>query len=359
MPTGESGQAKHTWPALLRRLIAGADLTEEDTAWAMDQVMSGAATSAQVAGFAVALRVKGETPAEVAGMARTMLAHATRIHLSDRAVDIVGTGGDQAGTVNISTMAALITAAAGVPVVKHGSRASSSQSGAADVLEALGVAVDLGPEAVRTCVTELGIGFCFAPRYHPALRHAAAARRELGNPTVFNFLGPLTNPAQPPAALVGCANAAIAPVLADVFATRGTTALVVRGDDGLDELTTTTTSTVWLTNAGKVHIEEVNPAHLGVRPATAEDLRGGDAEVNAQVVRDLVGGKPGPVRDAVLLNAAGAVVAYRGPTDNGLTADLRAALDTAATAIDTGAAAQLLDKWTTRTKELKATQPQP
>jgi anthranilate phosphoribosyltransferase len=345
--------ARQTWPGLLGRLIAGVDLTEPDTAWAMDQIMSGTATAAQIAGFAVGLRAKGETPAEIAGMARTMLGHAKRVHLTERAVDIVGTGGDQAGTVNISTMAALVTAAAGIPVVKHGARAASSRAGAADVLEALGVAVDLSPDAVLACVTELGIAFCFAPSYHPALRHAGGVRRELGVPTAFNFLGPLTNPAQPAAGLVGCANPTMAPVMAEVFAQRGTTALVVRGDDGLDELTTTTTSTVWLADGGTVRIERVDPALLGVRPATAADLRGGDAEENAVVMRDLVGGKPGPVRDAVLLNAAGAVAAFQGLSGD-LHDDLRAGLSVVASAIDSGAAAELLARWVTVTTDLHA-----
>jgi anthranilate phosphoribosyltransferase len=343
---------RQAWRSLIGKLIAAQDLTEDDTAWAMDQVMSGAATTAQIAGFATALRAKGETPEEISGMAATMLAHARRVELDGRAVDIVGTGGDQAGTVNISTMAALVTAAAGVPVVKHGARAATSASGAADVLEALGVAVDLPPADVRTCVVELGIGFCFAPLYHPALRHAAEARRDLP-PTAFNFLGPLTNPAQPAAGLVGCANATMAPVLADVFARRGTTALVVRGDDGLDELTTTTTSTVWLADGGSVRTAKVDPAAVGVAPAAPEDLRGGDAQVNALVVRELVAGRNGPVRDAVLLNAAGAVAAFRGFSAD-LTADLRAGLDTVVKAVDSGAAATLLDRWAARTTELRA-----
>jgi anthranilate phosphoribosyltransferase len=340
---------------MLGSLIAARDLTEDDTAWAMDQIMSGVATTAQIAGFAVALRAKGETSDEIAGMARTMLAHAKRVSLDIRAVDLVGTGGDQAGTVNISTMAAVVTAAAGIPVVKHGARAASSKCGAADVLEALGVAVDLQPEAVRTCVTEVGIGFCFAPVFHPAMRYTAEARGQLGVPTVFNFLGPLTNPAQPPAGLVGCANPTIAPVLAQVFAHRGTTALVVRGDDGLDELTTTTTSTVWVADGGSVRVEQVNPADLGVRPAAAADLVGGDKTVNAQVMRDLLCGRAGPVRDAVLLNAAGAVVAFRGLSDRGLTADLLAAMETVGNAVDSGAAASLLDRWAARTTELRKT----
>ena len=333
-----------TWPALLGRLVAGEDLAERDTAWAMEQVMSGTATSAQVAGFLVALRAKGETPAEVAGLASAMLAHANRFELPVRAVDVVGTGGDQAGTVNISTMAALVTAAARVPVVKHGGRASSSNAGAADVLEALGVRIDLAPADVARSVAALGIGFCFAPTFHPGFRHASGPRRELGIPTAFNLLGPLTNPAQPAAGIVGCANPRLAPVLAEVFRGRGRSVLVVRGDDGLDELTTTTTSHAWVVSAGEVRTEVVDPADLGIAVAARGDLRGGDAAANAEVVRELVGGKPGPVRDAVLLNAAGAIAAYRGFSDD-LTADLATALETAGAAVDSGAAAELLDRW--------------
>ncbi|HWE90388.1 MAG TPA: anthranilate phosphoribosyltransferase [Pseudonocardiaceae bacterium] len=341
-----------TWPTLLTRLTAGQDLAETDTAWAMDQVMSGNATSAQIAGFAIALRAKGETATEIAGMAAAMLAHARRIELDIRAVDVVGTGGDQTGSVNISTMAALVVAAAGVPVVKHGNRAATSKSGAADVLEALGVAIDLPPEGVRTCVVELGIGFCFAPVYHPSFRHAGSTRRELGVPTAFNVLGPLTNPAQPAAGLIGCANPRMAPVLAEVFARRDASVLVVRGDDGLDELTTTTTSSVWLVRDGSVRPQRVDPAKLAIAPATPEQLRGGDAEVNAEVVRELAAGKPGAVRDAVLLNAAGAIAAYRGFSAD-LTEDLRLGLETAAAAIDSGATATLLRRWATRSTELR------
>ena len=231
-----------TWPGLLGRLLAGTDLGADDTAWVMDRVLSGEATAAQLAGFLVALRAKGEAADEVAGLAAAMLRHARRVTVARPAVDVVGTGGDQARTVNISTMAAVVVAAAGVPVVKHGNRAASSASGAADVLEALGVAIDLPPDAVAASVEEAGIGFCFAPVFHPAMRHTGPVRRELGVPTAMNVLGPLTNPAQPPAALVGCADPRLAPVLAEVLASRGGSALVVRGDDGLDELTTTTTS---------------------------------------------------------------------------------------------------------------------
>lgn len=333
-----------TWPALIGRLIGRADLDSADTAWVMDQVLAGEATPAQLAGFLVALRAKGETPAEIAGLAEAMLAHARRVRVDGPAVDVVGTGGDQAHTVNISTMAAVVVAAAGVPVVKHGNRAASSASGSADVLEELGVAVDLPPAGVEATVAQVGIGFCFAPVFHPSFRHAGPVRRELGLPTAMNVLGPLTNPGQPGASLAGCADARMAPVLAEVFAGRGASALVVRGDDGLDELTTTTTSTVWVVTGGAVRTETLDPAGFGIARATREDLRGGSPAVNAEVFRSLVGGAAGPVRDAVLLNAAGALVAFDGVPDD-LPGAFPAALERAAAAIDSGAAAELLDAW--------------
>ena len=345
-----------SWPGLLRRLVAGADLDTEDTMWAMGEVMSGLATPAQLAAFVVALRIKGETPAEITGLADGMLSYCCRLHVAQRAVDVVGTGGDQAQTVNISTMAALVTAAAGAPVIKHGNRAASSQCGAADVLEALGVSIDLGPEQVARCLAEAGIGFCFAPAYHPAMRHAAAVRREIGIPTAFNFLGPLINPAQPGAALVGCADLRMAPVMAQVLADRGVTALVVRGDDGLDEITTTTTTSVWVVEGGAVRLDQLDPAALGVPQAGGEELRGGDAAVNADAVRRLVAGEPGPVRDAVLLNAGAALVAYGGSTGD-LIADVRKMIQRAAEAVDSGAAAATLNRWTRLTTELSATVP--
>jgi anthranilate phosphoribosyltransferase len=343
-----------SWPALLSRLIARIDLDAGDTAWAMDRMMSGEATSAQIAAFVVALRSKGETPAEIAGLAHGMLSHARRVQVPGRAVDVVGTGGDRAHTVNISTMTALVTAAAGAPVVKHGNRAATSKCGATDVLEALGVAVDLGPDLVATCVAEVGIGFCFAPLFHPATRYASDARGQIGVPTAFNFLGPLTNPAQPEAGLVGCADQRMAPVMAQVFADRGATVLLVRGDDGLDEITTTTTTSVWVVDNGTMRRDRIDPAELGVPAARPEELRGGDAAANAEVVRRLVAGEPGPVRDAVLLNAAAALAAYRGLSGD-LAADLRSASSQVAEAIDTGAADALLRRWATLTTKLSAT----
>ncbi|WP_232662244.1 anthranilate phosphoribosyltransferase [Pseudonocardia sp. TRM90224] len=333
-----------TWPGLLARLIRREDIGATDTAWVMDQVLRAEATPAQLAGFLVALRAKGETPEEVAGLAEAMLRHANRVSLQGPAVDVVGTGGDQAHTVNISSMSAVVVAAAGVPVIKHGNRAATSASGAADVFEALGVAIDLPAKGVETTLTRAGIGFCFAPVYHPSMRHTSSVRREIGVPTAMNVLGPLTNPAQPGAALVGCADARLAPVIAGVFAGRGASVLVVRGDDGLDELTTTTTSTVWAVSDGEVRQETVDAAELGIPRATRADLRGGTAVENAQVFRSLLAGDKGPVRDAVLLNAAGALIAFDGPPTP-VAAAFPAAIERAAAAIDSGAAAALLTRW--------------
>jgi anthranilate phosphoribosyltransferase len=341
-----------SWPGLLSRLLAGIDLTASDTAWVMDQVLAGDASDVRLAGFLTALRAKGETAEEIAGLAEAMLSRARRVPLAGAAVDVVGTGGDHSQSVNISSMAAIVVAAAGVPVVKHGNRAASSRSGAADLLEALGVAIDLPPAGVARCLTDVGIGFCFAPVFHPAMRYAATARRELGVPTAMNLLGPLTNPAQPPAGLIGCADIRLAPVIAAVLAGRGASALVVRGDDGLDEITTTSTTSVWLVDGGAVRLESLDVAELGVPRAAAADLRGGDAAFNADVARRLLAGETGAVRDAVLVNAAGAVAAFTGLSDD-LLADLRASWDRVIEAVDSGAAAALLARWAELSSSLR------
>ncbi|MEV5535549.1 anthranilate phosphoribosyltransferase [Saccharopolyspora shandongensis] len=347
------GTKAGNWAGLLGSLVAGEDLSAEDTAWAMDLIMSGEASPARIAAFVVALRAKGETPAEVRGMADAMLAHARPLEITQRAVDIVGTGGDRTGSVNISTMAAIVLAASGVTVVKHGNRAASSKCGTADVLEELGVAIDLVPEGVRRCIEEVGIGFCFAPVFHPAFKYAGGPRREIGIPTAFNVLGPLTNPARPAAGLIGCADPRMAPVVAEVFATRGNSALVVRGDDGMDEITTTAVSTVWAVHDGTVREDRLDPRDFGIPFSRPEDLQGGDAVVNAKAVRDLLAGAEGPVRDAVLLNAAGGAVAYDGPGTD-LSGQLSAGLERVADAIDSGAAADLLDRWAIRSSALRA-----
>ena len=341
---GPASDAGRSWPQLIAALLRGEDLATGDTAWAMQRIMEGETSPAQIAGFLVALRAKGETVAEVTGLVRAMLDAAVRICVPGRTVDVVGTGGDRANTVNISTMAAIVVAGAGERVVKHGNRAASSACGSADLLEELGVALTLPPAAVAEVAEEAGITFCFAQTFHPAMRHAAAPRRELGVPTAFNFLGPLTNPAQPPAQAVGVADARMAAVLAGVLAGRGNSSLVFRGDDGLDELTTTTTSRVWVVHDGAVREEALDPRELGIEPAPAEALRGAEPAHNARVARALLGGEKGPVRDAVLLNAAAALVALA-PSHGSLAHQLRDAMGRAEEAVDSGAAAGALQHW--------------
>jgi anthranilate phosphoribosyltransferase len=350
-----------SWPALLTALLRGDDLTAEDTAWAMEQIMLGEATSVQIAGFVVALRAKGEAPAEMIGLVTTMLSHAERIQVDGPAVDTCGTGGDRAHTVNISTMSAMVVAGAGVRVVKHGNRAASSACGSADLLEELGVVVDLAPDLVTECVRRAGIAFCFAPRFHPALRHAAGARGELGVATVFNFLGPLANPAQPPAQAVGVADARMAGVMADVLAARGCSALVFRGEDGLDELTVGGPSRVWVVRDGGVFETTIGPRDVGLATSDASMLRGGDAAFNADVARRFLDGEAGPVRDAVLLNAAAALVAFDACggaladvplADQPLADQLREGITRAAAVVDSGAAARALAAWVSTSQEL-------
>jgi anthranilate phosphoribosyltransferase len=343
-----------SWPALIGALIKGETLSPDEAAWAMDEIMDGAATPVQVAGFGVALRIKGETVSEMTGLAQAMLRHATPIDVPGPVVDLVGTGGDGAHTVNISTMGAIVAAAAGARVVKHGNRAASSSCGAADVLEALGVAIDLPPQASARLAEETGICFLFAPLYHPALRYASVARSELGVPTVFNFLGPVTNPARPAAQAVGVADPRMGEVIAGVLAGRGCSALVFHGDDGLDELTPTTTSTVWVVHGGTVARTVFDPAvALNLGRARPEDLRGGDSTHNAAVARAVFTGTPGPVRDTVALNAAAALAAAAGvPSAEALGKAMAEAFSRAAAALDSGAAADLLDRWVARSQEL-------
>lgn len=344
-----------TWATVLAELMARHDLAPETAAWAMDQILAGEATAAQIAGFAVALRAKGETVAEISGLAQSMLDRATGISIEPEAVDVVGSGGDRAMTVNISTMAAIVAAAMGVPVVKHGNRAASSACGTADCLEALGVALDVAPAAQAGVLASVGIVFMFAPIYHPSLRHAAAARRELGVPTTFNFLGPLANPARPRASAIGVADAPMAPLVAGVIAARGHRGLVFHGGDGLDELTTTTTSRVWLIKDGRVSEASFDPTELGIAPAVPAALVGGGPAHNAQVVRDVLGGQTGPIRDIVALNAAAATLAFRGPDfDSAVAAQLAQPYAQAVKAIDSGAAAEVLANWIKVTQAAKA-----
>src|SRR5450759_1545895 len=274
MTAETSASSAMTWPTIFTSLLSQQDLGATESGWAMDQIMSGDASPAQVAGFLMALRAKGETVEEMRGLADMMLAHSSRIEVAGTTLDIVGTGGDRAHTVNISTMASIVAAASGVRVVKHGNRAASSSSGSADVLEALGINLTLPTTDVAAVVETAGITFCFAQQFHPAMRHAASARRDLGIATAFNFLGPLTNPAQPTYAAVGVADARMAPLIAGVFAGRGKDAAVFRGDDGLDELTISTTSTVWWVRHGTIREYVLDPASVGLERHPLETLRG-------------------------------------------------------------------------------------
>jgi anthranilate phosphoribosyltransferase len=349
-----------TWPNLLSALLRGEELSGEDTTWAMGEIMAGNATPVQVAGLAVALRAKGETPAELAGLVDAMLASATLVELPEvtraTAVDVVGTGGDRAHTVNISTMAAIIVAAAGVTVVKHGNRAASSACGTADLLEFFGIPLDLGPDGVARTVAEAGIGFCFAARYHPGMRHAAVPRRELAVPTFFNMLGPLTNPARPKSAAVGCFDLRMAPVMAAVFARRGDSALVMRGEDGLDEFTTAAPTRVWIARQGEVEEAVVDAADLGLARSAPGDLRGGGPEFNAAAATRMFAGETGPIRDAVLVNAAAAFTAHAGFPGT-FADDMRAGIARAAETVDSGAATALLERWVTVAKAARAAEP--
>jgi anthranilate phosphoribosyltransferase len=328
------------WAPVIGTLSSGADLTTDRARAAMAEILDGAATPAQIAGFIVALRMKGETVDELTGMLEAMLAAGERVDLPPdmTVVDIVGTGGDRAHTINVSTLAALVVAGAGGRVCKHGNRAASSSAGSADVLEALGVRIDCGPEDVARCVREAGIGFCFAPRFHPAMRHAGPTRRELGVPTAFNILGPLANPAGARRLMIGVADGAMAERMAGVLAQRGAArALIVHGDDGLDELTISTTSRVVDVRDGTVETYTVDPAALGIATVPADAVVGGDPATNAGLARRVLSGEPGPHRDIVTLNAGAGLVAA------GLADDLESGLATARAAIDDGRAAGALD----------------
>jgi anthranilate phosphoribosyltransferase len=332
--------AEFAWPDVLGRLLRGEDLPDEVAAAAMAAIMEGEATPAQVAGFVIGLRMKGETAEEIAGLVRTMRAFAEPVHVDGPVVDTCGTGGDRSGTFNVSTVAALVAAGAGARVAKHGNRAASGRCGSADLLEAWGVVIDLPPAGVEACIAEVGIGFCFAPTFHPAMRHAMPARRELGVPTVFNFLGPLTNPAGATQQTIGVSDATMAPRMARVLARLGTAhTLVFHGADGLDELTTTGPSQLWEVRGSEVTEQTFDPRAHGLPRATIEQLRGGDTHDNRRIADAVLAGEQGPPRDIVVLGAAAALIA----------ADRCAAWDealhAAAEAIDSGAAAAVLRRW--------------
>jgi anthranilate phosphoribosyltransferase len=350
-----------SWPALTARLVRHEDLSTEDASWAMDSVMTGEADPVQLAAFLVALASKGVTSPELVGLADGMVAHARSLEVNRNAVDIVGTGGDLAQTVNISTMASVVIASSGRLVVKHGNRASTSKSGSADVLEALGIRLDLPVEAVRQAADRVGITFLFAQVFHPAMRFAAPARKALpGIPTVFNVLGPITNPARPAASAVGVADPEMAPIVADVFARRGASALVFRGHDGLDELTVGAPSDVWEVRGGAVTRQLLDPHELfGIARHPVSALRGGVAAENAQVALDVFQGRGSEaVRDAVLLNAAAGIAAFDGigapASDAGFEERMTAAYESAQETLDSGAPSELIQRWTSVSQELFA-----
>ncbi|PSL39588.1 anthranilate phosphoribosyltransferase [Labedella gwakjiensis] len=344
-----------SWPTLITSLLAREDLSVAEATWAMQRVMRGEASDAQLAGFLVALNAKGETVDEIIGFRDAILEHAVPLPADSMALDIVGTGGDRFGTVNVSTMAAVVAAATGIPVIKHGNKAASSRSGSSDVLATLGIDLTLSPERVASTVAEVGITFAFAGAFHPGFRHAGPVRAQLGIPTVFNFLGPLCNPARPEASAVGVASLERVPLIVGVFRTRGATALVFRGDDGLDELTTTGHSHVWEVSRGLVTEHDLDPRDLGIPLASIEDLVGGDPEHNAEVVRRTLAGETGAVRDIVLLNAAAGIVSYRLAEDpaqgqQSVVERFHAAMQVAARAIDSGAATRKLEAWVDATR---------
>lgn len=323
---------------ILARLVSGQELLDTDVEAVMAEILGGRVDPVQSAGFLVALRTKGETEGELAALVRAMHRHARHVVVEPGAVDTCGTGGDRSGTINISTIGAIIAAAAGARVVKHGNRAASSQCGSADVLEALGVRIDCGPEGVARCVREVGIGFCLAPVYHPGMRHLGPVRKELGVATTFNYLGPLLNPARVTRQVVGVSDPAMAArMLHALHASGSERAMIVHGDDGLDELTTTTTSTIYEVVGGQVRVTTLDPTDLGLARVSPDELVGGDAETNADAARAVVGGQPGARREVALLNAAAALVV------SDVAPDFAAGVAAAADAVDRGAAARVLD----------------
>lgn len=333
------------WPTVLSAISHQQHLSQEQAAWAMQEMMSGIATDAQIAGFLMALSTKGETVEELLGLADAMLDEAVAVDLPSDVLDIVGTGGDRLGTVNLSTMSSLVAVGAGARIVKHGNRGSSSTAGAADVIEALGVDLNLTQSRAKQSLEEAGITFLFAQEYHPSMRYVAPARKQLGVPTAFNYLGPLSNPVRAQAQALGCASADMAPLLAGVLADRGVRGLVFRGSDGRDKITTSGPSTVFEVRNGRVEQYELHPEDFGVEIVSVESLAGKDGTYNARVIQDMLAGKDGPVRDAVLLNTAAGLTAYDTDAAGHLFDRMRKNMDRAAESIDSGAAQQVLDNW--------------
>jgi len=334
-----------SWSTHIDRLKSGLDLEVADISWCMNEILEDRADISIIKDFLVSLKAKGETPEEVGALVAQMYEHSAPISISERAVDTVGTGGDGAHTINISTTAAIIAAAAGAKVLKHGNRAASSKSGSADLLEALGITIGLDGKGVEETFAELGIGFCFAPKFHPAMRFAAPARKELGVPTVFNILGPLANPARPQAAAIGVANDRMHLVMAQVLADRGVDGFVFRGDDGLDEVSIAATTSVLTIGNGTISSDLLDPLDFGIARAPISSLVGGDSTENARITHAIFSGERGAHRDAVVLNAAAAIAAYQGNFELALHDRIKIGIERAVIAIDSGAAATLVTKW--------------
>lgn len=347
-----------TWPSIISSLIVGENLSRDQAIWAMDEIMGGDAEPAQIAGFLTALATKGETTEEILGLANSMQAHAVSTNITPDSLDIVGTGGDRLNTVNISLMASIVIAAGGVKVVKHGNRASSSKSGSADCLEALGFDMDLDIPAIERIFDEIGIAFLFANKFHPSMRFVSPVRRSLGVATAFNILGPLTNPAKSRTNIIGVSAERFAPIVAEVLARRGARAFVFRGDNGLDELSTVAINNVWEIRDGEISFSRLDAvAELGFRPATVDELRGADATYNAGIVREILDGKEGAIRDAVVLNAAVAFVADgkldgMRPQDGDLRTRMQSAVSYAQQVIDDGRARDFFSRWKDLAQEL-------
>ena len=342
------------WELHISRLRSGLDLEPVEVQWCMNEILTGNAEIEVIKEFLLALKAKGETSSEVGALVDQMYEHCAPITIHERAVDTVGTGGDGAHTINISTTAAMVAAAAGVKVVKHGNRAASSKSGSADLLEALGININLDGTDVEKTFSELGIGFCFAPVFHPAMRFAAPARKELGTPTVFNILGPMANPAKPQAAAIGVASESMHFVMAQVLSNRGVDGFVFRGDDGLDEITLATTTSVLTIGAGEITRALIDPLDFGIERAPIAALVGGDSVENARITTAIFAGEKGAPRDAVVLNAAAAIAAYEARFDLNLHERMALGVSRAIEAIDSGASTRLVSKWAELSQKLGA-----
>jgi anthranilate phosphoribosyltransferase len=341
-----------TWASALDLLNKRLDLPEELVRFCMRDILEGKTDNAIIKEFLLALKAKGESAEEVGALVEEMYEHSAPIYIPQRAVDIVGTGGDGMNTINISTTAAIVAAAAGAVVVKHGNRAATSKCGSADLLETLGVAINLDGKLVAESVNQTGIGFCFAPNFHPAMKNAAAARKELGTPTIFNILGPLANPAKPKAAAIGVAKADLHLVMAEVLGNRSVEGFVFRGDDGLDELTLTTSSQVLTIGNGEIESGAIDPREVGLKAAKIEDLVGGDAQFNAAITNEILAGKSGAHRDAVVFNAGAAIAAYLGELDRSMNDRIKDGVLSAQQAIDSGAARAKLAEWVIVSQQL-------